>query len=211
MDLREFVPEGFFFLFFFFRFKKLCITRNKHVEFDFFTMNNCTKIFLGHVLSLQLYVWRFREHFWGNCFPFPWKSIVVEYSPYTLPKNAAPFSPPIICICPPAFLYFPPGHTPYSCISLGQPAWLEGASLSTDSWTHINLVNWVPWGQTPESSFFSSSLWGSLMSPNFESHCSSPFVIGFDYVWWNQYYAELFLKCFVVEQAAGGPEQIVTM
>lgn len=51
MDLSASALRAFFFIFAFLR-----ITRNKHVELDFFTTNSCTKIFLGHVLSLQLYV-----------------------------------------------------------------------------------------------------------------------------------------------------------
>lgn len=51
-----------------------------------------------------------------------------------------------------------------------------------------------------------------LMSPSFENHRSSPIVVGFCDVRWNEHYAVFLLERFVVEeQAAGRPEQIVTM
>lgn len=80
------------------------------------------------------------------------------------------------------------------------------------------LVDLVPWWQTQRNLLCMSSLLARgrecvcLLPPGFETHCHSPFVFGFCYIWRNQYYAVLLLKCFVVEeQAAGGPEQIVTM
>lgn len=76
------------------------------MEFDFFTMNNCTKIFLGHVLSLQLYVRRFREYFWGNSFRFPWKND----GGGVLKKNVASLShPSLSCSLWPS--YTSPGET----------------------------------------------------------------------------------------------------
>lgn len=70
---EEFYPTSFSLFFFF----KNISSRNKHVEFDFFTMNNCTKISQGHVLNLRLLCVKVQNTFQETA-SFSWKSKIAK-------------------------------------------------------------------------------------------------------------------------------------
>lgn len=150
------------------------------MEFDIFTMNNCTKIFLEYVLSLQLYVQRFREYFWGNSFHFPWKNDSGGV-PKKKKKCGSPLLP-VTCIFPLTFSHFPEERQ--SILASPWQAWLVGRYFYKSRFPgpvpayHIQSHAGRPQNLPFHKKFF----WGDLTSPSFENHFSSSIVVGFYYV-----------------------------